>query len=47
LKSDNLASVKLEPSKDMLSLHKKMVTNADNDDVKQLRKDFLKKINIA
>ena len=47
LKSDSLASVKLEPSKDMLTLHKNMVTNADNDDVTELRKNFLKKINTA
>ncbi|XP_028409123.1 uncharacterized protein LOC114531710 [Dendronephthya gigantea] len=46
LKSNN-SSVKLVPSRDMLNLHKKMVTNADNDDVNQLRKDFLKKMNIA
>lgn len=47
LKSDNLATAKLEPSKDMLSLHKKMVTNADNDEVNHLRKELLKKLNIA
>lgn len=47
LKSDNLATVKLEPSKDMLSLHKKIVTNADNDEVSHLRKEFLKKLNIV
>jgi hypothetical protein len=47
LKFNNLASVKLEPSKDILRLHKDMVANADNDDVNQLRKDFLKKINIT
>ena len=47
LKSDNLASIRLEPSKEMFTLHKNMVINADNDDVWELRKDFLKKINIT
>ncbi len=38
------ATVNLEPSKEMLSLHKTMVTNADNDEVTTPRKEFLKKI---
>ena len=49
LKSDRIdgpATVNLEPSNEMLSLHKTMVTNADNDEVTKLKKEFLKKIAI-
>ena len=49
LKSDHMdgpATVNLEPSNEMLSLHKTMVTNADNDEVTKLKKEFLKKITI-
>ena len=34
------ATINLEPSKEMLSLHKTMVTNVDNDEVTTLRKEF-------
>lgn len=37
-------AAKLEPPKEMLSLYKGMISNADNDEVFELRKEFIKKL---
>ena len=40
-------AAKLEPPKEMPSLYKGMISNADNDEVFELRKEFIKKLNIS
>jgi hypothetical protein len=37
-------TVKLEPTKEMLNLYKKMKSNAGNDEVTEQRKTFIKKL---
>ena len=38
-------AAKLEPPKEMLNLHKAMKTDADNDEVAELKKEFIRTIN--
>jgi len=45
--SQALQTVTFEPKKEMLNLYGKMKSDADNDEVAELRKEFTKKLNIA
>jgi hypothetical protein len=38
-------AAKLEPTREMLNLHKAMKTDADKDEVADLRKEFIKTLN--
>ncbi|CAB4003218.1 zinc finger MYM-type 1-like [Paramuricea clavata] len=42
-----LRTVTFEPKKEMLTLYRNMKSDADNDQVAELRKDFIKKLNIV
>lgn len=44
--SDGSETVKLEPTKVMLNLYKNMKSNADNDEVTELRKKFIEELQI-
>ena len=45
--SQTLRTVTFEPKNEMLTLYGKMKSDADNDEVAELRKDFIKKLNIV
>ena len=45
--SPTLRTITFEPKKDMLILYREMKSDADNDQVAELRKEFIKKLNIV